>query len=570
MSRKGFTHLRIRGSLPDNLDTPRHSQDGESTPETKEEKLLERSSVVPPQNRWTSSRFFLQFHLIPVGVAIACIILNLKGTFLGSGYNQWVNLLQFVSKVHEILMHLSITTIAMGYLLYVLTSEKPVPFGALFSIYNTTQVGYLWSKEFIASITSQGFPVMMKITFVLMMIASILLAAVVGPASAIAMVPRYVNYTLPDRAAIVRAETPQPFASTFCLLNTIMGENDTRPIQFPDGHIYEDRSTVGTINYTGITRRHLWNQTNSENEGQVLWVDDFDPSKKGSLGAIVVQPDLCYNNKTYLSVSACSVAGLWANATQVYILKGSGASDQLRSLLSVDFVDNLPSWTDNAVSIPKSWAKNITSQTGRENKTVADVLLNSFFVTDLICPSNGSYPDDIEYDTGYTLYDLYRPWTHEGLISSLIVNAMSWGTGYAEATELSRKNEKFEAKYDDESWTSGVVSTTHGQLLGYAWNMDGTGIRIAIPVLLIYCICAIVYILYTLVSGRSLSAWETIAGLTALAFNSTPSSVLQSEQGTASRTDTFRNLVSIREVEEREQLEFVFQKDHGVERLRVA
>jgi hypothetical protein len=157
----------------------------------------ERRKIPLRRNREAAFLFFLQFHAIPLGVALALTILNIKGRYLGTDI-QWINLLQFIAKLHEVLMQLSIATVMVAYLQGLLTSSSAVPFGAIFSAASFTQVGYLLSREFRAAVTTRGFPTWLKVGFALFVPSSILLAAGVGPASAIAMLPRQVNYTLPD------------------------------------------------------------------------------------------------------------------------------------------------------------------------------------------------------------------------------------------------------------------------------------------------------------------------------------------------------------------------------------
>jgi hypothetical protein len=136
--------------------------------------------------------------MIPLGGAITLIVLNIQTRFFGTD-DRWSNLLQFVAKLHEILMQISIATAMLAYSQHLLTQATcAVPFGAIFSAYHTTQVGYLLSPLFRGSLTAPGFPTVLKMSFVLFVPASILLASVVGPASAIAMLPRLVNFTVPD------------------------------------------------------------------------------------------------------------------------------------------------------------------------------------------------------------------------------------------------------------------------------------------------------------------------------------------------------------------------------------
>ena len=62
------------------------------------------------------------------------------------------------------------------------------------------------------------------------------------------------------------------------------------------------------------------------------------------------------------------------------------------------------------------------------------------------------------------------------------------------------------------------------------------------------------YVGYTLASGHC-SVWDTITSLTALAFISTPTDALKRTTSGNSETKTFQELVTVREVEENNQLE---------------
>ena len=98
--------------------------------------------------------------------------------------------LQFVAKAHEMLMQASILTIALAYIRHELVSARRMPFGALFSALQTCQLSYLWSMEFWATLSANCLRGRRKVFFMLLIPTSILLAAAVGPSSAMAMIPR--------------------------------------------------------------------------------------------------------------------------------------------------------------------------------------------------------------------------------------------------------------------------------------------------------------------------------------------------------------------------------------------
>lgn len=156
----------------------------------------ERHKILFPRNRAKAFGHFLLFHAVPVGGAIALIVLNIKTRYYGTN-GRWVSALQFVAKAHELLMQASIVTVMIAYLQYLLTQKRAVPFGAMFSAYQVGQMSYLWSPEFRATLTTSDFSGTVKTIFLLFVPLSILLAAGVGPSSAIAMQPRSVNMTVP-------------------------------------------------------------------------------------------------------------------------------------------------------------------------------------------------------------------------------------------------------------------------------------------------------------------------------------------------------------------------------------
>ncbi|KAK2749313.1 hypothetical protein FQN55_003639 [Onygenales sp. PD_40] len=651
----------------------------------------ERKSIPLRENRAAAVWYFLQFHAIPIAVALAFTIINIQSRYVGPD-GSWANLLQFPAKVHELLMQVSISTSMVAYLQYLLTQRRSgVPFGSIFSAYNVTRLGYLLSPEFRASVTARHFDTLLKIGFVLFVPFSILLAAAVGPASAIAMTPRLVNFTVPDSlfavdhsyeevypvelakpgkelnkfsmfnneqspaigweyttslpvvgddyatetdlqynwddkitfpslysteifnqlnngvlpfrrtlyvqfapngsiataqhvptaAALSKTQSigggtytgapkglstvkmPQPFTSTTCILNSIMGENDTRPLKFPNAYLSPDASLVGNITYGTITRKELWNQHLNGSEGRIIWVDDIPQTKDGALGAIIVQPYLCNNGKEYLATSACIVGGTWANATSRMIVTQDVQEygELIENMLPRSFLNDIRPWQQKPVSFKKPWADSITSLIVTQNRTVADNSLRSLLVTDNICPPNGSYPSR-QFRSSPAVP---RPLMHESLLSALLANGMSHATGEFHLRIFNDETGKFENHYSDEEDTGppGLVITIQSNAEGYGWNMDGTAIRLAVPILILYCLYASTYVAYTFITGRSSHAWQSLADLTALAFNSTPSKVLENTSAGISEGDTFKELVSVQEVEKHGQLELVFKQDEG-------
>lgn len=384
---------------------------------------------------------------------------------------------------------------------------------------------------------------------------------------------------------IASVEMAQPFASVFCELNSIMNENDTRPIQFPNTYVAgcgsEDdcaRSHVlnkaGVTNYTAITRRQIWDQAKSNPEGRIIWIDGMDVSGSvpgPALGAITVQPELCKTTSTFLTTSACMIGGRWANIT--HFLQGSSdglnamAAGVVENLVLPQSYSTLPQWSLPSVHLSKAWAESLSPLTDVQNRTVADNLLRLLPITTNVCPANGSYPQD----TSELQSPVSRPFMHERLLASLVANGMAHVAGATELWQWDPANSDPNFRWISYSSKSnkdqnqavppGIVLTLHGRLSGYAWSLDGAPVKVALPILFLYCMYTFAYVLYTFVTGRSSTTWRSISDLTALAMNSTPSAALRHTSCGIGQTDTFRKLISVREVEENEQLELVFKQD---------
>jgi hypothetical protein len=90
-------------------------------------------------------------HILPVAAAITLVALNLRGLLYGPA-NDWVSVLQFVAKAHEMLMQASIAFVNFAYLRNSLLSDNNLPFGAIFAALQVNNLSYLWSPELLVCI----------------------------------------------------------------------------------------------------------------------------------------------------------------------------------------------------------------------------------------------------------------------------------------------------------------------------------------------------------------------------------------------------------------------------------
>ncbi|KAL8793220.1 MAG: hypothetical protein Q9195_004156 [Heterodermia aff. obscurata] len=128
-------------------------------------------------------------HIIPVGGALAVIYLNFTGFYVGANLKN-INALQFAAKLHELTMIASLAQVLLAAVRAELVLGDGLPYGALFSGLRISQPSYLWSMEFWGSTTAPSSTLWKKLRLIVIPLVLILLAATVGPSSAIALIPR--------------------------------------------------------------------------------------------------------------------------------------------------------------------------------------------------------------------------------------------------------------------------------------------------------------------------------------------------------------------------------------------
>lgn len=130
----------------------------------------------------------LVVHIIPLAAALSLIVLNIKTKFVGTGDVEVP--LQFLAKFLELFAQASICNVVFTYVRLELIGQRPFPFGALFAGLSVTNLSYLWSPEFLGSITSSSLMGCRRLVFCLFIPFNVLLAAGIGPSIAITLIPR--------------------------------------------------------------------------------------------------------------------------------------------------------------------------------------------------------------------------------------------------------------------------------------------------------------------------------------------------------------------------------------------
>ena len=135
-------------------------------------------------------------HLLPLLVTVAIISLNAREVYwqdLGlPNQNTKLQALQYAAKAHEIIMAASLTAIVVYQVRYDLSGSKGVPLGFLTAGFQLNDLSFLFTKKFFGGATvrarSIGWSRSSRLTYLLVL--GFALTSVVGPSSAVAMIPR--------------------------------------------------------------------------------------------------------------------------------------------------------------------------------------------------------------------------------------------------------------------------------------------------------------------------------------------------------------------------------------------
>ena len=132
-------------------------------------------------------------HLIPLLAIVVLIVLNTNGYFIGDISTSAASAFQFAAKLLELMIQASLATILLSMVRRHVLGEG-LPLGALFAPSRTTDVSYLWSLEFWGSVTAKRRCGWRMVTLLILVPLFVLLAAVVGPSTAVLIVPRLIDY----------------------------------------------------------------------------------------------------------------------------------------------------------------------------------------------------------------------------------------------------------------------------------------------------------------------------------------------------------------------------------------
>ncbi|KAL8690965.1 MAG: hypothetical protein Q9218_003703 [Villophora microphyllina] len=155
----------------------------------------EPEKVAVAQRRWIIVLYCFA-HMIPVVITLVLLYLNIRGIYwqdLGHpNQNSILQALQYAAKAHEVMIAASLAAIAIFRIQHDLTDRNGVPLGFLSAGFLLDSPTFILSRQFLGGVTarphaggpSRFFPLSILLTLCLG------LTLVVGPSSAVAMIPR--------------------------------------------------------------------------------------------------------------------------------------------------------------------------------------------------------------------------------------------------------------------------------------------------------------------------------------------------------------------------------------------
>ena len=133
-------------------------------------------------------------HVVPFGAVITLMVFNINTLYVGNLSTSAVAAFQFAAKLLELTIQASLAAILLEVIRRQIIKNQDLPLGGLLAPLRTTDVSYIWSLELWGSLTSMHWRTYRKLYLGTLIITTIILAALVGPTGAVAIVPRQITY----------------------------------------------------------------------------------------------------------------------------------------------------------------------------------------------------------------------------------------------------------------------------------------------------------------------------------------------------------------------------------------
>ena len=146
-------------------------------------------------------------HAIPLAVTLVVLGLNIFGVYwqdLGLPHQKAVlEALQYAAKAHEIMMTASLSTIVVHRSQHDLHDNQGMPFGLLIGGFKLSEPFYLCTNQFLGATVVRRHPDRLSRLHPIsvLILVGVLLTLVLGPSSAVAMIPRLDWWEVPQAKA---------------------------------------------------------------------------------------------------------------------------------------------------------------------------------------------------------------------------------------------------------------------------------------------------------------------------------------------------------------------------------
>lgn len=385
----------------------------------------------------------------------------------------------------------------------------------------------------------------------------------------------------------------QPYTSVSCEDDIIRGPADIDPVAFPaysgfcdqvEDAIRANSSALPEhpLNFPNLTKSDILNTPGSVGEYRLRWVElSFNGT---AIGAIILKPRSPLNSTQELLT--CSIGAGWGLSTMNTSTSDGGAAPVL-SEIDINALTNvwsnpksapkytpgtsaaeelkgesqsyfgIPGFPQRPITVTEEWARYLNPSINFLNTTV----FNSLMRQHVFLPPQPRIQAEM----------ILAPMVANGL--SRIGSTSQLQGIVKQITEPDRSigldgnywfagqgNNVFQVDpVESKDWVKFRVSST---VEGYAYNTHGATPKVAICLLLIYCLFALLHIIYAGISGISSTCWDSIGEVTALAMNSTPTAALRNTCAGITELNIFKlpvRVLAFRDAEgDGEHLELVF------------
>ena len=334
----------------------------------------------------------------------------------------------------------------------------------------------------------------------------------------------------------------QGFTAGSCVSKAYQNTTDTTPILFPFLYLVNnpatrivnrttsDNHTYSFIPHPGLSPANVFKSARHPFEYQLQWVDLPQPLFNGSsLGAVIILPqvvDSTSDSDGAQILTVCNLAAGWGStALQTeqnigiggssvsstvtndsfhtfgsYSAAAAGAAGREPTTESADAKIQFyyPGYPQRFINITQEWARYLDPMVESANNSVFNLLMEERFTAQ-----------------GWESIESFNVFAAETLVL-MVTNGLA-RIGYESTLQGSPKSIPGTPFIDGNYWLSGkgnvfVVDPVESQdwvkfhvnstLQGYAYNTETLSPRLAIAVMTVYCIIALVHVIYSGITGR--------------------------------------------------------------------